>query len=295
MKFERSNVQFPLWRKKVDYSIFEENGTAIPDWVCMSWNLHNDFPSISGRVKENIITIIFEDQEFEGWITSIHPKRRKNKAYRLFYDPELSNILSKTFTMSYMRSLEAKLRDSKNIETEIPFWEFLDIEYDKEQRICHLTAYYIQTPAFAELFKRMAGSPALMVMQDQLLGKSGVIMRKSKWKARKELDFEIGAKNVIYTLVDTKNKLLYIGEAEDLQKRVKADRKVDNHPTIVNWDKYRYGILPSVGNKKKDRENRISIERMLISDLASLLQNDKIDDTLDISEYRLVNAKIDRN
>jgi len=47
------------------------------------------------------------------------------------------------------------------------------------------------------------------------------------------------------------------------------------------------------GNKEKDRESRIAIERMLIRDLAGLLQNDQID-TLNISDYRLANERIDR-
>ena len=34
MKLERSNVDFPLWRKKVDKSLFEHNGTHIPSWAC---------------------------------------------------------------------------------------------------------------------------------------------------------------------------------------------------------------------------------------------------------------------
>ena len=37
MKYERSNVEFPIWRKKVDKSLFEHNGTTIPEWACKMW------------------------------------------------------------------------------------------------------------------------------------------------------------------------------------------------------------------------------------------------------------------
>jgi hypothetical protein len=30
MKVERSDVEFPIWRKKVDKSLFEHNGTTVP-------------------------------------------------------------------------------------------------------------------------------------------------------------------------------------------------------------------------------------------------------------------------
>ena len=56
---------------------------------------------------------------------------------------------------------------------------------------------------------------------------------KTKWKPRKELEFELGANNVLYTLIDTKNKLLYIGEAANLIDRLRQD-----HPSISDWDNF---------------------------------------------------------
>jgi len=34
MKLERSNIEFPIWRKKVDKSLFEDSGTTVPEWAC---------------------------------------------------------------------------------------------------------------------------------------------------------------------------------------------------------------------------------------------------------------------
>ena len=39
MKFERSNVKHPLWRKKVDASLFNYKGTTIPTWACDMWGI----------------------------------------------------------------------------------------------------------------------------------------------------------------------------------------------------------------------------------------------------------------
>jgi len=45
MKLERSDVEFAVWRKKVDKSLFEHNGTTIPEWACRMWAL----PEIYGE------------------------------------------------------------------------------------------------------------------------------------------------------------------------------------------------------------------------------------------------------
>jgi len=39
MKLERSNVEFAIWRKKVDKSLLEHSGTIVPDWACRMWGL----------------------------------------------------------------------------------------------------------------------------------------------------------------------------------------------------------------------------------------------------------------
>ncbi len=52
MKLERSNVEFPLWRKKVDKSIFEHNGTIIPAWACQMWNVDTLYADVSSKKDE---------------------------------------------------------------------------------------------------------------------------------------------------------------------------------------------------------------------------------------------------
>ena len=75
--------------------------------------------------------------------------------------------------MSFARDIENRLRKSRgisesNIEDEIPFWEFLDIEYEREKKKFYFEAYYIQKPAFSELFKRFIESPVLHKIDDEL-------------------------------------------------------------------------------------------------------------------------------
>ena len=289
MKLERSKVEFPLWRKKVDSSLFRHNGTTIPQWACTMWGIQKTFNScISKRNKEAEVRVEFQNKEYKGWVTAAK-QGRITPAYRLWYSPRLTFKIKDAFLMSFVRDIEGRLRKTSgdvasNIEDEIPFWEFLDIEYDPEKRKFFFNAYYIQKPAFSELFKRFIESPILHKIDDELTKKPPFRIYKTKWKPRSDLDYELGANNVLYFLLDTKNKLVYIGEASNLVDRLRQD-----HISIPKWDYFRYNVLPD-----KSALERRTFERMLIRDFASLLDNKKGVKYFDFSEYKLANDKIDQ-
>ena len=246
------------------------------------------------QLKHNEIKILFEKKEYSGWITFTKPKKRLNKVYRLYYEPSLSEVLKTVFLMSHMRDLEARLRyktakDRAKIEKEIPFWEFLDIEYDSKNRYCKIVAHYTQLPSFPALFKRLAVSPKMKSIRDELLGKTKYSITKSKWYLREEYRTEISAKNVVYILLDIKNNLIYVGEAEDLVTRFNQ-----GHTTIKNWTHFKYSVLPYVGTKKENSEIREAVERMLINNLASVFINTQSIQSMNISNYTLTNKKIDK-
>ena len=95
----------------------------------------------------------------------------------------------------------------------------------------------------------------------------------------------MGALNSIYTLIDVNNKLIYVGEAKDLKKRLKQ-----KYTSIPNWTHYRYDVLP----KDRTLEVRVAIERMMIRSFASLLNNKTNVESFEISSYRLANDKIEK-
>ena len=97
------------------------------------------------------------------------------------------------------------------------------------------------------------------------------------------LEFELGAQNVIYMLIDTENRLFYVGEAQDLVKRLSQ-----RYPSIPKWDYYRYDVLPL-----QLSGYRVAIERMLIRGYAEILENKSGIECLKISDYKLANDKID--
>ena len=89
---------------------------------------------------------------------------------------------------------------------------------------------------------------------------------------------------MIYLLADSKRKLFYVGEAGNLIRRLDQ-----GHPSIKNWDKYRYDVLPD-----ELAPFRVQLERMLIRYLAALMPNGRNILHLDITDHRLVNKKVDR-
>lgn len=286
MKVERTNVEFPLWRKKVDSSLFFYKETVIPKWVRRVWNLDQLFTGLKEKKKRvSDISIHFNKKQYRGQVRLTRHKKRTDPVYRLSFGDELNTELKEVFLMSFMRDIEKRLRPKKSskIEIDIPFWEFLDIEFDGESKTAHMTAYYTQVPTFPALFRRLTYSPVLKRIDDELSAKKSSRIHKQDWRPRKELEAEIGAENAIYMLIDTREKLLYIGEAKRLVKRLQ-----DKHPTIENWNFYRYDVLPQALEKF-----RVDLERMVIRNFATVLPNKRDIKSMPISDFRLANDKID--
>lgn len=284
MKLERSNVEFAIWRKKVDKSLFEHNGTTVPEWACRMWRLHDVFGVVASRKDpRSKTTVIYKGEQFDAWVTAA-PHGRKSPAYRLWYEPVLSLALKRTFLMSYMRSLESALDRSSDVEQTIPFWEFLDIEFDSATCKFRFVAYYRQQPSFPNLFRRLIASPALLKIADELEGKGNARIYKQGWKPRTELEFELGAQNVIYMLIDTNERRLYVGEAADLIKRLSQA-----HASIPNWNFFRYSVLPA-----ELAPYRVVLERMLIRDFASVLKNKCDIAWYELADCEFANDKVDR-
>jgi len=250
------------------------------------WQIDKNFiNATSKKQKESVVRILFEKVEYEGWLTVV--KKNRTPVFRLWFSDYLLYRIKDVFLMSYMRDIESRLRskiDRKKIEDEIPFWEFLDIEFNIDENEFIFTSYYTQKPSFPELFSRLIGSPVLHKIDDEISKTNKDRIYKQDWKPRQEFETEIGAENVIYTLLDTKNKLIYVGEAKKLISRFRQ-----GHSVITNWDFYRYELLP-----KSMMRERVTLERMMIRFMATLFPNNKNIKSMELSKYKLVNDKIDK-
>lgn len=288
MPLERNDVSYALWRKKVDGSLLRHSVTPIPAWVGRMWAITSEFPNKGGRRDpESQVTLRFRGAVFNGAVTW-YRRGAEGVGYRLWFDDALRYALADTFVMSNMRDLEARLRanigDTSDTEQEIPFWEFLDIEFDAATKTFELTAHYTQKPSFPQLFRRLADAPPLKRIRDELAGKVSARIHKQNWRPRAEFETELGATNVIYMLVDTVSRLLYVGETDALISRFRR-----GHDLIPAWNYYRYNALPASLS-----EYRVHLERMVIRDIDGILGESALGLPVPISEFKLVNLRIDR-
>jgi hypothetical protein len=130
----------------------------------------------------------------------------------------------------------------------------------------------------------LVGSPALKTVEAELLRTDEKRIHKQDWKQRTELEFELGAKNALYTLFDSTSQLIYIGEADDLVKRL-----LQPHPSIPKWDFFRYDVLPELL-----KPYRLALERMLIRGFAAVLKNKRGVAWRDIAGCTRTNDRVDR-
>jgi hypothetical protein len=286
-----------MWRKKVDNSIFEGE-TVIPMSFVDQWDLKNHFKDTGVNVETWPVQIKFASKFYDANIFYRHPtKVRSSEQHKIiFKQGNLIEDLKKAFLMSHIRWLEVELRKqgtkksaeaTKETQRETPFWEFLDIEFDQEAKKFIFTAHYTQPPYFPEVFKHLIGSPKLKQIESSIFNNFEKIINQD-WKEKQHLTTELGAKNVIYILLDDINKLIYVGETgQDLKIRL-ADKEHYKNAGIPHWTHYRFEALPSSIGTKARKE----IEDMTIRAYATLFSNTKNVKSFKISDYKLVNRKI---
>jgi len=131
------------------------------------------------------------------------------------------------------------------------------------------------------LFERLADENVFGWLFDK--DKKYLVSRSTNWIKIKKFKEHANATNVIYYLANTKKKLLYIGKAEVLGKRVKPGKQHQN--MSGDWNLFKYDIIKSEYANILER-----IEDHTIRSFASILKNSKNYPTLELSSYRLMNA-----
>lgn len=295
VKSDRRKVSFPMWRKKVDRTILNDNGcTVLPSWIVDNFGIRDSFGQGKNN-PSNQVTIFFKQKKFSGGSITVQTESRATPFYRLWLPIELVEELRVTYQMTYIRGLEEELQKKSveanrgvwDSEKEIPFWEFLDIEYDFEKKEMYFTSHWNQKVMFPRFFREVIESQlTTRIEREVLLGKE-LVITKGNWKPKSALKTQINAKNVIYWLIDVDNQQLYVGMAENLTKRV-----TENRPEIPGWTHYRFDTLPTVF----DSNTRHAIEKMIIRSVASLLTNNPTSGqkipTMNISNFEFVNRQI---
>jgi hypothetical protein len=296
VKPERKTVSNPMWRMKVARTILKHNGaTALPAWVVDSFGIRKDFRVGAGKSdKSSRITVVFEKKTYGASIT-VQTSSRPSPFFRLWFDNDLIVELRKAFLMTYVRSLEEELAkkaekddpdaDKWSSEEEIPFWEFLDIEYNRSKRTAYLDAHFKQRVEYPRFFREVVESQLTTRIEKEKIQGKKMVITMGDWKPIGQLKSQINVENVIYYLLDDNKKEIYIGMADNLTTRVVPGRR-----EIPGWNHYRFDTMPA----EFDPKVRLQIEKMTIRSYASILKNLRNIPTKGISEYKLVNRQISR-
>ena len=161
MPNERKDVRLPMGRKKMDASMFDHKCTLVPHWVRDSvFSIRDTFPHSSKKHPESQVTVEYRHQDgshttHQGWVTTTRYEKGRNDVMRLYVDQGVISNLMSDYRMTYLRSVERKKRgwNSPTAERNIPFWEFLDIEYDSAGRGFVFVPHYLHQGFDPELFE----------------------------------------------------------------------------------------------------------------------------------------------
>ena len=219
----------------------------------------------------------------------MHINRKAGKVYQLRWDgnKEFLKKLRKTFIQSYVilksqkELFELSKKDGKHFRTNLAGGqqEVLIFEPLDENKIKCEVFIKIESE-WNTLFERLAEENVFGWLFNK--SKSYLVSRSTNWMNVNEFKKHSEALNVIYYLANTKKKLLYIGKAENLGKRVKPGRNHQNMPG--DWDMFRYDILESDYSMILDK-----VEDHTIRAFAGVLLNNKSLPSLGVSGYRLMN------
>lgn len=222
-----------------------------------------------------------------------HVNRKKHKSvYQIRWDnnKEFLYRLRQTFVQSYVilksqkELFDKEEREQKHFRTNLEGGQqevmiFYPISADEIK----VQEFIVIENEWNTLFQRLVRENVFGWIFDKK-EKEYLIQKSTNWIDVKNFSKHKHAVNVIYYLAKTNERLLYIGKAENLGKRVIPGRNHQNMPG--DWDKFKYDIIrPEFSNILEP------IEDHTIRTVASILKNNNKYPSLGISEYRLVNDK----
>jgi len=219
-----------------------------------------------------------------------HVNRKQGKVYQIRWDnnKDFLRKFRKTFIQSYIilksqkELFDLSKSSRKHFRTKMQSGqqEVLIFKPINETRIKCEVFIRIENE-WSTLFERLAEENVFGWLFDK--NKKYLISRSTSWIKVNDFKRHADVVNVIYYLVNTRKKLLYIGKAEILGKRVKPGRVHQNMPG--DWDKFRYDII------KLEYSNILEkLEDHTIRAFASVLKNNKTYPSLELDQYTLVNA-----
>lgn len=271
--------------KKIDRSSFEY-GTIIPkeyvdDFLCNE-------PLERGGSRD--IEIIYKKKKYKSKLYHVD-RKGGSSVYQLRWDAdrEFLKVFRKDFIHSYViLKSQKELHENDSARTK-KFRGKMDAGNQEVVSIRPISSSQFELEPFIQiktewnaLFERLADANVFGWLFDKSEDKKYLIARSTGWYPCVEFSKHAEQVNVIYYLANTKKKLLYIGKAEKLGNRVKHGR--DHQGMSGDWDKFRYDIIKTEFADLLER-----VEDHTIRSFASILKNNQKFESLNLSEYTLVN------
>ena len=270
--------------KKVDRSMMDW-GLTLPKKSIPFF----DFGRTLRAGTQKDIEILWNKKKYNVKLT--HVNRKKGRVHQIRWDNNRDFLqkLRKTFIQSYviLKSQKELFELSKDESKRKHFrtkllggqQEVLIFEPINNKQIKCEVFIKIENE-WNTLFERLADENVFGWLFDK--NKNYLISRSTNWIDVKNFNKHSGATNVIYYLAHTKKRLLYIGKAVVLGKRVKLGQKHQSMPG--DWDKFRYDILRPEYSNILER-----VEDHTIRAFASILKNNKSFSSIGIGDYKLIN------
>lgn len=274
-------MKYKPYYKNVDRSLFEWGITIPKDY---------EFDFLAGRAiptsKARKVSIIFDKKEYIADLRNIN--RKAGRVYQLRWDfnKKLLQKLRKNFIQSYVvlkgqKELFDSVDQVKGFRGSLTGkqQEVLCIQPVSSTKI-ELSTFIKVEDDWSPLFERLADENVFGWLFEK--DERYLISRSTDWFSVKDFAKHKNAVNVIYYLVNSKKKTLYIGKAEILGKRVKPGRM---HQSMTGeWDHFRYDVIHKEFAGILER-----IEDHTIRSMASILNNTQSYSTLGLGDYTLVN------
>lgn len=269
--------------KKVDRSMMDWGLTVPQDYIIDFEGRSKLKPGTTRKIE-----ILWGKKTYTAKLC--HVKRTNYKpVFQIRWDnnKQLLKKIRKTFIQSYVilksqkELFDIKKEEGKHFRTQLSGGqqEVLILQPLNSKQIQFEVFIKIEN-GWNRLFERLADENVFGWLFDK--EKKYLISRSTGWFRVKEFQKHASAINVIYYLAHTKNKLIYIGKAEELGKRVKPGREHQNMPG--DWDRFRYDIV------KPEYANILDkIEDHTIRSFASILKNKKNYPSLELGSYTLAN------
>jgi len=268
--------------KKIDNSSLHW-GITIPKDLVQDFLSGKNLPARTSRE----IDIIWDRWAYLAKIN--HGVTRGHDYYQIRYDhnPELLKRLRKTFIQSYVilksqKELFDSIEEKKQFRSKLTGGqqEVLIVQPIDYKTVSFKVFIKIENE-WNTLFQRLADENVFGWLFDK--DKQYLISRSTNWIKRKDFDKHKNATFVIYYLVHSEKRLIYIGKANNLGKRVKPGRRHQEMPG--DWDLFKYDIVKPEYSNLLER-----IEDHTIRSFASFFRNDQNYPSTDTSPYRLVNT-----